>query len=75
MQRTITKHGVDFEVEFKEDGTVDAIYIGAVDVSDVLCESTRRALINEVMVNGADWFAEYHVAMAASEQQHMRRAA
>jgi hypothetical protein len=71
MQRTIHKHGVDFEVEFTEAGEVDAIYIGAVEVSEVIRESTERAIISEVMMYSADWFAEYRREMA----NEMRRAA
>jgi len=71
MQRTIYKHGVDFEVEFTEEGEVEAIYIGGTEVSDVIRESTERAIISEVMMCSADWFGEYRAEMAIE----MRRAA
>jgi hypothetical protein len=71
MQRTIHKHGVDFEVEFTEGGEVDAIYIGAIEVSKVIRESTERAIISDVMMHSADWYSEYRREMA----DEMRRAA
>ncbi len=64
MQRTIHRHGVDFEVEFTEDGEVDAIYIGAIEVSDVIRDSTACQIRTDVMLNSADWFAEYRAEMA-----------
>lgn len=71
MQRTIHRHGVDFDVEFTEEGDVEAIYIGGVEVSEVINEATECRLRNDVMAHASDWFAEYRAEMAGE----MRRAA
>ncbi|MFZ2974949.1 MAG: hypothetical protein WA049_20160 [Ferribacterium limneticum] len=71
MQRTITMHTVDFEVEFDESGEVDALYIGAVEVTEVISDITKDAIRSTVERNAARWFDEYRAEMAGD----MRRAA
>lgn len=76
MQRTIHMHGVDFEVEFDREGDIDAIYIGGVDVTEiVISDITRDAIRCCVKANAARWFDEYHLAIAADQRAEMRRAA
>lgn len=69
MQRTITMHGVDFEVEFDEAGEVDAIYIGGTEVSDVIRESTERGIRSKVSMFSADWFAEARLELYMAERE------
>lgn len=64
MQRTITMHTVDFEVEFDEAGEVDALYIGAVEVTEVISDITKSAIRSTVERNAARWFDEYRAEMA-----------
>lgn len=74
MQTNITMHGVDFVVEFDVDGEIDAIYIGGVDVTDVLSIITTDAIRSTVQHNASRWFEEYRREIAA-EELACRRAA
>ena len=72
MQRTITVHGIDFEVEFSQDATIDAVYIGATEVMDVLCEKTMDE-IRFVVESCVDvWFSEYHVQLEAEAKRERK---
>lgn len=74
MQRTITLLNVDFEVEFDRAGDVDAIYIGAVEVSDVISPAVSEFIHATVHANADRWFDEY-LGEIAAEEQAIRRAA
>lgn len=69
MQRTITTSGVDFEVEFSEDGAVEAIYIGSTEVSDIIRGSVECQLVDQVTTFAATWFSEAN----AESAREMRR--
>lgn len=75
MQRTIHMHGVDFEVEFDEAGEIDALYIGGVEVTEVISDLTKDAIRSTVERNAKAWFAQYHNDLAAEQRADMRRAA
>lgn len=74
MQRTITMHGVDFEVEFDMEGEVDAIYIGGVEVTDIIRDTTKDAIRSTVERNASSWFDEYLRDIAAEELASRRAA-
>jgi hypothetical protein len=63
-------HGVDFEVEFDETGEVDAIYIGATEVSDVIRESTERGILTKVSMYAADWYAQQRLEIHMEEREN-----
>lgn len=69
MQRTIHRHGVDFDVEFDEEGEIDAIYINGVEVSEVIKSSTECAIRNDVMMNAGDWFAQYRAELEEARKR------
>ena len=71
MQRTIHRHGVDFEVEFDRNGEVDALYIGGIDVTEVIRDITKWSIRDTVSSNAARWFDEHDRELAGE----MRRAA
>lgn len=74
MQRTIHMHGVDFEVEFDESGEVDALYIGGVEVTEVIRDLTKSAIHSTVERNASFWLSEY-LADIAAEERASRKAA
>ena len=59
MQRTITQSGIDFEVEFDAAGEIDAIYIGGVEVTDIISDAVREAIETTVVRNAHRWHGEY----------------
>lgn len=71
MQRTIHRHGVDFEVEFDRNGEVDALYIGGIEVTEVISDTTKNSIRATVSDNAARWFDEHDRELAGE----MRRAA
>lgn len=71
MQRTIHRHGVDFEVEFDRNGDIDALYIGAVNVTEVIRDTTKSSIAATISDNAARWFDEHDRELAGE----MRRAA
>lgn len=73
-QRTITMHGVDFEVEFDPSGDIEALYIGGAEVTDVISDLTKDALRSVVSRNASTWFAEYHREMADAARNYRRTA-
>ena len=52
-QRTITMHGVEFEVEFEPSGDIEALYIGGAEVTDVISDLTKDALRSVVSRNAS----------------------
>lgn len=74
MQRTITMHGVDFEVEFDRAGDVDALYIGGTEITEVIRDATKQAIQSTVERNASRWFDEYQRDIAV-EELACRRAA
>ena len=74
MQRTITQSGIDFEVEFDAAGDVDAIYIGGVEVTDIISHLVRDAIETVVVRNAHRWYGEY-LAEIHAEELAARRAA
>lgn len=74
MQRTITQSDVDFEVEFDMAGEVDAIYIGGVEVTDIISHQVREAIETAVVRNAHRWHGEY-LAEIHAEELAARRAA
>jgi len=74
MQRTITMHGVDFEVEFDQSGDIDALYIGGVEVTDVIRDTTKGAIRSTVERNASRWFDEYLRDIHAEELAYRRAA-
>lgn len=71
MQRTIHRHGVDFEVEFDRNGEVEALYIGGTEVTEVISDTTKSSIRATVSDNAARWFDEHDRELAGE----MRRAA
>ena len=71
MQRTIHRHGVDFEVEFDRNVEVDALYIGGTEVTEVISDTTKSSIRATVSDNAARWFDEHDRELAGE----MRRAA
>ncbi len=55
MQRTIHRHGVDFEVEFDRNGEVEALYIS---------DTTKSSIRATVSDNAARWFDEHDRELA-----------
>lgn len=68
MQRAITMHGVDFEVEFDDAAEVEALYIKGVDVTDVIDDLTKDAIRCTVERNAAAWVSEYLANIAAERR-------
>lgn len=68
MQTNIHCHGVDFVVEFDVDGEIDAIYIGGVDVTEVLSIITTDSIRCTVQHNAKRWFEEYRQEIADEER-------
>ena len=64
MQRAMTVHCVNFQVEFDRNGEVDEIYINGEEVSGVLADLTESAIRSTVERNAARWFDEYDRDMA-----------
>ena len=64
MQRTIHRRGVDFEVEFDRNGDIDALYIGAVDVTEVIRDTTKSSIAATISDNAARWFDEHDRELA-----------
>lgn len=66
MQRTVTMHGIDFEVEFTPTpygADVDEIYIGGTEVTEVLCEQTKDAIGTYVDSHAEQWANEHNQQM------------
>lgn len=74
MQRTIPMHGVDFEVEFDMAGEIDALYIGGVEVTEVISDLTKDAIRSTVERNAKRWFDEF-LRDVAAEEHASRKAA
>lgn len=74
MNREITMHTVDFNVEFVEEGEIEAIYVGSTDVTEVIRDCTRWALESVVSKNAAKWFSEYRQELAMQEREERRAA-
>lgn len=64
MQREITMHGVDFQVEFTAEGDIEALYIVGQEVSDVISDLTKDAIRSVVSRNAKSWAAEYEQELA-----------
>jgi hypothetical protein len=74
MNRAITMHTVDFNVEFVEEGEIEAIYVGSTNVTEVIRDCTRDALQSVVAYNAARWFREYRQELAMQEREERRAA-
>lgn len=68
MQTNLTMHGVDFEVEFDESGDVEALYVGGVDVTEVIRDTTKQSIYCTVQRNAKRWFDEYRQEIADEER-------